>query len=1001
MPSDAIPCISFAAIVALYTGALPAGAAGNRLDHDLLSSFEHHAAIEIQLFAREPDVVDPVALCFAANGDCFVVEMRDYPYGFGPDRKPGGTLRLLRDRDGDGRADESHLFAEGLSFPTSVTPWRNGVLVLEPPRITFLADTDGDDRADVREVILEGLGLGVTDSNANGLRWGPDAALHAANGGNGGTLTSPLRPGEDLRLENSDFTFDPDTGTSERSFQTSGGFGLVFHDWGQSFATYNINYLQQRIVPLSYFTGQPQLPSIDATRNISAHGESARIFPIVQAVTRVNHPEQAGHFSSAGGMGILVNAPEFAALQDSIFVCDVVCNIVHRDLLLEDGPVFRGERAPEEQQREFIASRDPAFRPLGLEHGPDGALYLPDMQRDVIEHPDYIPAKVLRDLDIRAGEDRGRVYRIVPAGAGELSRETLERREPSELATLLASPKPWVRLTAQRLLFEQKSDGSADLIRSQALPAEPPYSKVLALHLLHVLEALRADDLDRAYRDPHPGVRENAVRLAESLLPAPEAARIVFEASRDPHARVRFQAALALGRVAGSESVEALRQILVADGGDPWSRFAVLCSAGDHAADLLGLVLEEAATGPAEDVVRLTPAIRELAAVAAAGDATAATAMLTMTHEAMNAPGGALVAPALVEGIRDGWRRRPSSQLAAGLAAPVLKAADGLDLESLAPALCELVRMTGLDFPPRLRAAVNAALGVAASRQANIETRSAALALLARLPAEEAFPVVSAVLTEAAPGDLQKRALDALGTLRHPDTAIFLLSHWNRLSPVLRPAAVRLILSRQPYHAALLDALEGGQVRVSELNLDLEQRRTLLRWSSPAIAKRAAHYFGDEEYGNRKEAVEEWLAALPAKGDPEAGAIVFDARCAACHQAGGRGLAVGPDLTGVWHRSIEDLLSHIVDPNMAIDPGYVACIVETNTDDVHMGLLVEDTADAVTLVLPGGARATVSRPAIRTFRTLDTSLMPEGLELGLTPEEMRSLIAFLQEKPPD
>ncbi|HUF61892.1 MAG TPA: PVC-type heme-binding CxxCH protein [Verrucomicrobiales bacterium] len=1001
MSVDAISCVSLAAIAVLWGGPFSALGAENGVDQELLSSFEHHAGIGIQLFAREPDVVDPVALCFSANGDCFVVEMRDYPYGFGPERKPGGTLRLLRDRDGDGRADESHLFAEDLSFPTSVTPWRNGVLVMEPPRITFLADTDGDDRADVREVILDGLGLGVTDSNANGLRWGPDCRLHAANGGNGGSLTSPLRSGEVLHLENADFTFDPDTGAAERSFQTSGGFGLVFHDWGQSFATYNINYLQQRIVPLSSLAGQPQLPSIDVTRNISAHGESARIFPIVQAVTRVNHPEQAGHFSSAGGMGILVNSPLFAGLEDSVFVCDVVCNIVHRDLLLEDGPIFRGQRAPGEEEREFISSRDPAFRPLGLEHGPDGALYLPDMQRDVIEHPDYIPSKVLRNMDIRAGQDRGRIYRIVPAGGGALSREPLEGQETSALAVLLTSAKPWVRLTAQRLLFEQRSEDSAALIRAHAMEGGPPCAKVLALHLLHRLGALRSEDLDRAYRDPHPGVRENAVRLAESLLPVRGAARVILEGAGDPHARVRFQAALSLSKVPGAESLEALRQIMITGAGDGWSRFAVLSASRNRAADLLGILLRHALEEPPEATARLTSAIRELTAVAAAEDTTSAAAVVTRTLEAMAAPGGVLVAPALVEGIRDGWKRRPSSQLPAGLVAPLLIAGDELEMPSLVPALLELARLTGLDLPPRLRAAVDDALRLAASGQASIETRIAALDVLDRLPAEEAFPFVSPILTEAVPAGLQNRALDALGTLRHPETATFLLRHWKHLSPTLRPAAVRLLLSRTPYHTSLLDALERGDVRVSELNLDLEQRRTLLRWSSPAIAERAAHFFGDEEYGNRKEAVEEWLAALPPAGDVKAGAAVFDARCAACHQAAGRGQPVGPDLTGVWHRSVEDLLSHIIDPNMAIDPGYVACIVETHSDDVHMGLLAEDTADAVTLVLTGGARTTVPRSTIRTFRTLETSLMPEGLELGLTPEEMRSLIAFLQERPPD
>src|SRR5437867_9262839 len=120
-------------------------------------SFELHPALEMSLFAREPDVVDPVALTWDEEGRMYVVEMRDYPYGFGPDRKPGGTIRLLEDTDHDGKADRSTLFAEGLSFPTSIAPWNGGILVTAPPDILFLKDTDGDGKADIRQVVLTGF----------------------------------------------------------------------------------------------------------------------------------------------------------------------------------------------------------------------------------------------------------------------------------------------------------------------------------------------------------------------------------------------------------------------------------------------------------------------------------------------------------------------------------------------------------------------------------------------------------------------------------------------------------------------------------------------------------------------------------------------------------------------------------------------------------------------------------------------------------------------------
>src|ERR1043166_6982511 len=236
-------------------------------------SYELHPALEMSLFAREPDVVSPVALTWDEEGRMYVVEMRDYPYGFGPDRKPGGTIRLLEDTNNDGKIDRSTLFAEGLSFPTSVVPWNGGILVTAPPEILFLKDTDGDGKADVREVMLKGFVLGVTDSNVNGLRWGLDNRIHGVNGGNGGKVISSRGAGPPVDIRGLDFSFDPTTGDFTPTFHTSGGFGLVFDEWGHRFVTYNINHIQEQMIPVRYLPRFSGLPPIEAIQSISDHEE--------------------------------------------------------------------------------------------------------------------------------------------------------------------------------------------------------------------------------------------------------------------------------------------------------------------------------------------------------------------------------------------------------------------------------------------------------------------------------------------------------------------------------------------------------------------------------------------------------------------------------------------------------------------------------------------------------------------------------------------------------
>src|SRR5262245_41763884 len=328
-------------------------------------NFEIHPALELSLFAREPDVVDPVALTFDEDGRVFVVEMRDYPYGFGPERKPGGTVRLLEDTDGDGRIDRDRVFAEGLSFPTSIAPWNGGVIVAAPPEIVFLQDKDGDGKAETREVLLKGFVLGVTDSNFNGLRWGLDNRLHGLNGGNGGRITSTRKPGAAVALGELDFSFVPATGDFTTTYQTSGGFGLAFDDWGRSFVTHNINHIQQRILPASYLERFAGLLPVQGVRRISDHGAMARVYSLSHPETRLNHPEQSGHFSSSCCVGYIGWNGYPADLSGSVLVCDVVGNLVHRDVLQPDGPIFIARRSPAEQAREFFGSKDPSFRPTG------------------------------------------------------------------------------------------------------------------------------------------------------------------------------------------------------------------------------------------------------------------------------------------------------------------------------------------------------------------------------------------------------------------------------------------------------------------------------------------------------------------------------------------------------------------------------------------------------------------------------------------------------------
>ena len=958
----------------------------------------------LELAASEPAVVDPVGVAFDADGRMYVVEMGGYPVR-PAGSPPLGRVKRLVDTDLDGYYETWTLFADELPYPTSVLPWRDGVLVTAPPDIVHLRDPDGDGVADTREVLFTGFPVANTQHNINGLIWGVDNWVYAANGGNHGSGRPAGAPDDVVSIRGTDFRFRPDTGDLEPSFETTGGHGIAFDAWGRMFGTHNVNHVQHMVFPIGRLRRNPWLVLPTTRDMISDHGRSAQLFQVSDAETRVNNPDQSGHFSGGSGIAWYGGGALPAAYAGSLFVNDVVVNVVHQDVLAPDGPSFTASRRAEGV--ELLAGRDNWFRPVTVATGPEGALYVVDMHRAVIEHPEWIPDAVEATLDLRAGDDKGRIYRIVPREGLPTVRPDLAAAGLPALVEGLTHPNKWWRDTAQRILVERADPAAVQPVRYLLGDSEVPLARLHALWTLQGLDALEVDDIRVAADRGPSGVRENALVLAERHLDASGIARngrrsaavsdVVTALAGDADARVRMQAALALMRVSTARAHDALQRILREDAHHDWTRYAVLAAIEEGHAEVLRALLDtDGGRSRPGRTAGLLDAVRHLGAMAVA--AGGAEDFRTLGDLAVRPALDDARRAALLDGLADGLERADTTPAAAARVSDAL--AQLLD-SSRTPVVRAALRVAAAVGVTEL-AAVDRAIDRARTRALDgsltVEARAGEIALLGLGRYAQVGETLLALMEPQAPPGLQIEAARAVAGLDDPARGAVTLARWRRYGPAVKEVVLDMLLRNQPFHALLIGALENRDLTVGELDLDFGQRRRLLRRSTEDVRTRAAAFFGDREFSNRQAVVDEWLPdVVGRRGNAERGEAHFRSLCAQCHQFRGVGYPVGPDLDMSFFRGEEDLLTSILDPSAAFAPEYANYLIETVDGELLNGILTAETAATVTLSRANGETDTVPRSRIRELRAEGRSLMPDGLEQGLDAGGLADLLAYLRQ----
>lgn len=906
---------------------------------------------KVELAACEPHVLDPVAFDWDSAGRLWVVEMIDYPLGLDGKGKPGGRIRVLDDADGDGRYESAMLFIDGLNFPTGLLLWRDGVIVTAAPEILFLSDTDGDGKADRREVLVEGLAEGNQQLRPNGLRWGLDNWVYVASGSIGGAYGNVLtsrRSGTKLAVGSRDFRFRPDTGDLEAESGPT-QFGRNRDDWGHWFGSQNSKPLWHYVLPERYAArnplfaaGTPIQPSLPA--NVAVH-------PAQPPEKRYHTFQQAGHYTSACSGMVHRDSRLCGSGEKTAFVCEPFHNLVQRVRLTEAGASFTGEPVVE-NGRDFLTSTDRWFRPVMVRTGPDGGLWVADMYRFMIEHPDWLPPAGRDELlpRYRLGDDRGRIYRIVRSNVPRDRIDDLRRLDGAGLVRLLAGENGFLRDKAQMMLLWRGGDDAVPALRVAARDASQPLASVHALSVLEGLGRLAPADLMPALGSAHGGLVENALRLSEPFLRSaacdPALLTAVVACGESREATIRFQTALTLGESSAATAGEALSQLLLRHSEEPFMLAAIMTSAASHGSALTTAVAN--VDGPIVD--RAVGPLLRLAL--ARDDATTAAALLSTVADDPAAAGTPRRVAVLLDTI----------------------AAAKSDLPTLAKSRnTDLARQAS-----RVSALLDRLVAVAADGEHPLAGRLAAAVAASRSPSHRSSAVglMAGWLSATLPPESQQEIVRALAATGDDHALRAFASFWPESSPALRSVLLDAWVSRDAWCLDLLDRIRAGEVAAVAIEPTIRAR--LQRHGVKEIAARAAEVLGAAS-SSRTAVIDRYRPALAMAGVAERGLAVYRRVCVNCHRLGDEGKAVGPDVRTFSVHAPEKLLANILDPSSDIQPGYHAFVCGLDSGEQFYGVVTAETATSISFKCADATEKTILRSRIESLRATNVSLMPEGL----------------------
>ncbi|HUQ64763.1 MAG TPA: PVC-type heme-binding CxxCH protein [Flavitalea sp.] len=949
-----------------------------------MENFKLESGLRMELIASEPLIMDPVALAFDENRKMYVVEDRGYPDAMdsGAVATTLGQVAYIEDTDGDGKFDHRTTFVSGLTYPNGILPWRGGVFITCAPNIYYFKDTTGDGVADIKKVVLTGFNANQTGQiRVSTPILGLDGWIYISGGLNSGDITSPEHPERaGVSFASGDGRFNPDS----YEFQVTGGmsqFGLTFDPYGRRFGCSNRHPVQHIVMEPWELRRNSNLTFTETYENVSTSEAEAKVFPISHANTTADYiptligRSHTGTFTSACGVMVFNGTGLTAAHRGNVFICEPAQNLVQRQIMHPQGVSFRSELPY--TGHDFLASSNTWFRPVYLQHGPDGALYVADMHRKVIDHPSYVPEEARPGLDFESGKTDGRIYKIVRSDFHEpASSATSSPRSSSSSADLvkaLESEEEWIRATAFRLLVERKDATCVPGLKHLALESKYPETRAQSLWLLKACGSLDEETVKKSLGDKESGVREQAVLLAGNLTGVHrDLISGLVATAADTNIRVRFNTALVLGDVEGPQVVEALAGIAAKNGDDKWMRAAVLSGIGKRVPEFLEKFMDRQNENP----VAFAAVMQDLGRLF--GNGTSREECKELLKNMLQFENGFEWRAATLLGLAEGLNGRSK----------IKSSRKGILVDILGNGSTgELLQLN------QFFAHVSDA---AQDKNNSTNNRITYANLLGYTQFENSGKVLRSLLTTSNSPELQLAAIASLARIGDPRGLSFLTDKttWAGYTPKVRSAVIAALVSKPEFIAVLFAAIKQGVITAPEISS--MDRERLLKNENTDISKQAGLIFKDFEAGGRMKVYQDYRSILSKDGDAAAGKKVFMRVCSVCHTHSGSGGKVGPDLTGINNQPVDALLLHILVPNYEVLPAYQAMLVQTKNGQSISGRLETETENSITLRTAFGTEESILRSNITSLSNSGLSLMPEGLERSMTKDELRNLIAFLK-----